>query len=89
MEEESGINGLGRMIYFKSDSIITSLGTTTRQNFENIFKGNIGISEITDHNIYYETFPASIIDSEILESLFTGIKTNDKTYTRLEKIMIR
>ena len=76
------------MIYFKSDNIITSLGTTTNQNFENIFDGKIGISEVSDRSIYHEPFQASIIDSEFFETYFPQINSRKKVYTRLEKMMI-
>lgn len=75
------------MVYFQSDSIITSLGFNTTQNFNSLLSGVVGIKEIADKAFYPEPFPASIVNNKLLEQKFTEIE-NTEAFTRLEKMLI-
>jgi len=61
------------MVYFRSDNIISSLGNTTKENFDSMASDRIGIRAIDDHKIYPHIFPASIIDEVRLEKEFDNI----------------
>lgn len=79
------------MIYFKSDNIISSLGTSTEENFASMVNNKIGIKTINDQKYYPEAFPASMIDEERLENEFNNIAvkySNNNSYTKLEKMII-
>ncbi len=74
-------------IYTIADNIITSLGFTTKENFNELKKGNSGIKQTSDPKITPSPMCASIVDSDILSSEFAKIGDPEK-YTRLEKMMI-
>lgn len=80
------------MICFKSDNVISSLGVTTVENYNNILNGNIGIRQHHIEDIYHEPFIASMVDSSRCEKMFTELAIEfDKepgSYTKLEKLMI-
>lgn len=79
------------MVYFKSDNIISSLGTTTQETFSSLLDGKIGIRQIHDKDIYHEQFPASVVANDKLESQFEKLRnrySKSSNYTRLEKMMI-
>lgn len=74
-------------IYTIADNIITSLGFTTKENFENLKQGKSGITQTTDPKITQVPMQASIVDTARLETEFSKIGNIDE-YTRLEKMMI-
>jgi len=74
------------MTFFISDNIISPLGFTTAENFENLIKGVSGISKITDTLFYPEPFPASLINQSHLDACFT--EDENKSLTKLEKMII-
>lgn len=74
-------------IYTIADNIITSLGFTSKENFEALKQGKSGITKTTDSKITQVPMCASIVDSERLISEFSTIGNPEK-YTRLEKMMI-
>ncbi len=79
------------MIYFKSDNIVSSLGFSTRENYEAIRNGQIGIKVQHNKNHYHEPFPASVVNSILLEDKFLDIASifnNSDRFTRLEKMAI-
>ena len=75
------------IIYTIADNIITSLGLTTKENFNNLKQGKSGIKQTNDPKITQIPMHTSIVDSERLESEFAKL-ANTKEYTRLEKMMI-
>jgi len=79
------------MVYFRSDNILSSLGTTTEENFTSMVSDKIGIISIDDPRYYPEAFPASIIDQTTLNKEFNIIAnkySNNDSYTKLEKMLI-
>lgn len=75
------------LVYFVADNIITSLGFTTRQNFEAVKNGIVGIKQIDDSRSYPDPFPASLINTGRLEKKFAELSPNGR-FTRLEKMLI-
>ena len=69
------------------DSIISSLGFTTLENFEAVKAGKSGLQSYQLWNLP-EPFIASLIDRERLQDAFTDIKPLNKTYTPFEQAMI-
>lgn len=79
------------MVYFSSDNIISSLGSTTKENFISMANDSIGIKAIDDPKIYPNTFPASMVDKNRLNNEFSEITksySKDSSYTKLEKMLI-
>jgi len=79
------------MVYFLSNNIISSLGFTTKENFNSLLKGEIGIKTINNLNYYPESFPASMIEQQRLESEFQILVKkyyNTKSFTKLEKMLL-
>ncbi len=74
-------------IFTIADNIITSLGFTTKENFDNLKQSKSGIRQTSDPKITQVPLQASIVDSERLETEFAKI-ANPNKYTRLEKMMI-
>jgi len=75
------------MTYLIADNIISSLGFSTSENFEALKDGRVGIKSIHDKLLYPEAFPASIVDTDKLNSSFSKLEKN-ASFTRLEKMMI-
>lgn len=79
------------MIYFKSDNIISSLGTNTKETFASMLRGEIGIVPVDNKEYYPEIFPASMIDEVRLAKEFaevSSIYSKNRKYTKLEKMLI-
>lgn len=79
------------MIYFKSDNIISSLGTNTKETFASMLRGEIGIVPVDNKEYYPEIFPASMIDEVRLAKEFaevSSIYSKDRKYTKLERMLI-
>ena len=74
-------------IYTVADNIITSLGFTTKENFEALKQGKSGIVQTSDPKITQVPMYTSIVNSDRLESEFK-LLGNPEEYTRLEKMMI-
>ncbi|MFP4023375.1 MAG: beta-ketoacyl synthase N-terminal-like domain-containing protein [Thiohalospira sp.] len=74
-------------IYTVSDNIITSLGFSSKENFDALKKGVSGIKETSDPNITQIPLNVSLIDSDRLNYEFNKIGT-PASYTRLEQLMI-
>ncbi|PLX14823.1 MAG: beta-ketoacyl synthase [Marinilabiliales bacterium] len=90
MEEKSWVKRI-IMPYFISDNIISSLGFSTEENFNSLLKGEVGIKEIEDTEVYPDKFLASTIDKSRLESEFGKLVakySNTKNFTTLEKLII-
>lgn len=75
------------MAFFIANNIISSLGITTAENFGAIKDGLSSIKVISSQYIYPEPFPASLINSDILDEKFQELNSTE-SYTRLEKMLI-
>jgi len=77
--------------YIVGDSVITSLGFTTSENFKNLETGNTGVRHIDDPYYYPEGFPASIIDKvELLKlSAYNDLKGKFTTFEQLIILSIK
>jgi len=74
-------------IYTVSNNIITSLGFSSKENFDALKKGVSGIKETSDPEITQIPLNVSRVDSERLSNEFNQIG-NSADYTRLEQLMI-
>jgi len=75
------------MVYFLADNIISSLGFTTAENFDQLLSGKIGIRTVYDQKLYPDPIPVSMVDKNQLEKKF-GAFENPVKYTKLEKMLI-
>lgn len=74
-------------IYTIADNIISSLGFTSKENFDALKQGKSGIKQTTDPKITQVPLQVSQVNTKILDTKFSDLgKNND--YTRLEKMMI-
>lgn len=76
-----------KKVFAISDNIISSLGFSTDENFNNIKSGVSGIKKISDNNLYIEPFMASQVNTNLLNDNFNTISNNDN-FTRFEKLVI-
>ncbi|MCD9574651.1 beta-ketoacyl-[acyl-carrier-protein] synthase family protein [Flavobacterium soyae] len=74
-------------IYITQTNCITPLGFDVESNVEAILRGNSGIQLHNDISLMPNSFYASIISDEKINSAFSKISTETK-YSRLEKMMI-
>ncbi len=73
--------------FIAGDNIITSLGFTTGENFNNITSGITGVKVDNYEDLYPEVFPASIVDSKILAGKSRKLNLQ-KDFTRFEQLII-
>ncbi len=73
--------------YIANDNIITSLGFTTSENFENLESGITGVKHMDDPYYYPESFPASVINKEQLRTLSSEFGLVEK-FTHFEQLII-
>lgn len=78
---------MSKEIYITQTNCITPLGFDVESNVEAILRGDSGIQLQNDLSLMPNSFYASIIDDEKLNSAFAKISTETK-YSRLEKMMI-
>ncbi|MGQ0829951.1 MAG: beta-ketoacyl synthase N-terminal-like domain-containing protein [Bacteroidota bacterium] len=73
--------------YIAADNIISPLGFTSAENFEQLKKMKTGVQRLERSTLSVEPVQAAVIDSEKLNTEFqkTGAK---EEYTRLEKLLI-
>ena len=77
------------MIKFVSDNIISALGFTTDENFENVKQGNSGLAFFVGYFDLPEPFMASMIDEKKLNETFHHLpNVSHQKYTFLEKAAI-
>jgi 3-oxoacyl-[acyl-carrier-protein] synthase-1 len=74
-------------IVIVSDNIISPLGFSTEENYNNIKAGQTGIKKITSPVPPYEPVFIARIDNELIEEKFNSIASSD-LFTRLEKLLI-
>jgi 3-oxoacyl-(acyl-carrier-protein) synthase len=75
------------MTFLESHNIISSLGFTSRENFERIKSGKTGIRQ-SGSELSPEASAVSLVDTEKLESCFAEISDEPENYTRYEKLLI-
>lgn len=75
-------------IRFISSNIISSLGFSTNENYQNLLKATVGITPIKDSNLYPAPFMAAMVDNQQLEQSFEAFDKKKTASTRLEKMMI-
>jgi len=73
--------------YIAGDNIITSLGFSTIENFQNLLKGNTGIKVGLYPYLYPEKFPASLVNKDFVRENAIELKI-DKDYTLFEQLLI-
>jgi len=76
-----------REIYITETNCITPLGFDVESNIEAILRGDSGIQLHNDISLMPNSFYASIISDEKINSAFSKISTKTQ-YSRLEKMMI-
>jgi len=79
------------MSFLISSNIISSLGFTTNEVFKSLQNGKIGIEKIDNSHYYNQVFPASLIDANSLEDMFSALQkkyNSQAVYTKLEKMLI-
>jgi 3-oxoacyl-[acyl-carrier-protein] synthase-1 len=76
-----------REIYINETNCITPLGFDVASNIEAILRGDSGIQLHNDVSLMPNSFYASIISDEKINSAFSKISSETK-YSRLEKMMI-
>ena len=75
------------MVYTASHNIISSLGFTSTENYNNIKAGKTGIKNSSE-NLAPEISAVSLVDTDILEKKFSEISDKNGSYTRYEKLLI-
>jgi 3-oxoacyl-[acyl-carrier-protein] synthase-1 len=76
-----------REIYISETNCITPLGFDVETNIEAILRGDSGIQLHNDISLMPNSFYASIVSTEKINSAFEKI-SNETKYSRLEKMMI-
>jgi len=74
-------------VYIASDNIISSLGLTSDENFQNCKSGNSGIVHTSETKLSQTPFYASLINWNSINNLFCKVADN-ALYTKLEKLLI-
>ena len=74
-------------VYIASDNIISSLGLTSDENFQNCKSGNSGIVYTSDIKFSQTPLYASLINWNSINNFFGKI-ANNALYTKLEKLLI-
>ncbi len=73
--------------YVASDNVISSLGFSSTENFQNLIKGNTGIKVGHYPHLYPVEFPASLINAKVFECKADRLKiTHD--YPPFEQLLI-
>jgi 3-oxoacyl-[acyl-carrier-protein] synthase-1 len=86
MEEEESIN-LKPEAYIIADNIISPLGFSSSENFEQLKKMQSGVKRITNADLSVEPVFAGIIDTHQLNSEFQKLEPQEE-FTRFEKMVI-
>lgn len=74
-------------VYIAADNIISPLGFTSEENFENLKNKKTGIRFFSTSDFSHEPVHAAVIDNNKIDSEFATIG-DTRTYTKLEKISI-
>ena len=73
--------------YIAGENIITSLGFSSAENFQNLIEGNTGIKVGNYNHLYPEEFPASLVNKDTLEAKAAELNILDD-YTAFEQLLI-
>lgn len=73
--------------YIAADNIISPLGFTSEENFEQLKKQQTGIQQITSSPYSLTPFCAALIDDRKINEAFVKLNISD-AFTRLEKLVI-
>jgi 3-oxoacyl-[acyl-carrier-protein] synthase I len=73
--------------YIAADNIISPLGFTSEENFEQLKQMKTGVQKVTSTAYAPDPIHAAIIDEKKIEQEFKKLDIQN-TYTRLEKLMI-
>jgi len=73
--------------YLAGSNIISSLGFSTEENFQNLINGNSGIKQSLYPNLYPEAFYASIVDKNIVRDNAEVLGINND-FTIFEQLLI-
>ncbi|NJO89239.1 MAG: hypothetical protein HC831_09985 [Chloroflexia bacterium] len=76
-----------RKIFIESSNIISSLGFTTEENFQNVLKEQTGIKPTLRPDLSEIEVPLSLIDDGILARKLKEIENPD-SFTRFEQLVI-
>ncbi|MBN1157774.1 MAG: beta-ketoacyl synthase [Bacteroidales bacterium] len=74
-------------VYIVADNIVTNLGFTSEENFDQVLSGYTGIKLLEDEQMAPEPFYASVIGREALYNRFSLIGNPDR-YTRFEQLVL-
>ena len=75
------------MSYIISKNIISPLGFSTKETFNQLVSGKSSVRKIENHLLSPEPFWASLIDFQLLEDTWCGLTKSD-AFTKFEKIAI-
>lgn len=75
------------MVFLEAHNIISSLGFTSRENFEKIQAGKTGISQSTPE-LSPEISAVSLVNSDKINACFGRLSNKAADYTRYEKLLI-
>ena len=53
-------------VYIVADNIISSLGFSSEENYNNLISGNCGINIVDDQNLSVEPVPVSLVNDQRL-----------------------
>lgn len=73
--------------YIAANNVISSLGFSTAENFQNLMKGNSGIKQGLHPNLHPNAFHASLIDKNILNEN-AGVLGINNGFTPFEQLLI-
>lgn len=70
-------------VYINATNVISSLGFSTKENFQNMLKGKSGISIQNVKNLWDSPFPIALVNRERLDE-----ETKNKALTYFEKLLL-
>lgn len=70
-------------VYIESHNIVSSLGFSSAENFDQMVLGKTGIKSVNDVSFWDEELPLSLVNKDQLNAIIP-----DKSYTHFEKLML-
>lgn len=77
-----------KKVFVSGINIITPLGLTAQENWDNMYNGRIGISRIDDSRISKDPFCASMLNSKTIDEGLEEGHGDRSSYTKLEKMLL-
>ncbi|MFT3739408.1 MAG: beta-ketoacyl synthase N-terminal-like domain-containing protein [Breznakibacter sp.] len=74
-------------VFIESSNIISSLGFSLEENYENVLSGRSGVKEYVNSPLSDVPLQASLVDNDLLNGAFMEV-TDGGNYTRFEKLAI-